>query len=41
MTECKLGEHGCWTDGKCRCKCPCENRGKEIPAAAEEASHDE
>ena len=23
---CKLGENGCYSDGKCRCNCDCENR---------------
>lgn len=23
---CKLGENGCWSDGKCRCNCDCENK---------------
>lgn len=26
MYDCKLGEHGCYEDGKCHYKKPCENQ---------------
>jgi hypothetical protein len=26
MVTCKLGEHGCWSDGKCRATINCENK---------------
>ena len=26
VSTCKLGENGCWSDGKCRATCNCENK---------------